>query len=442
MNADGESGDAAPSVEQMLVEAGLDGSEVESAREHGHLELLAVDHFVIEEPTLYDLEDVSEQTGLTTEQIIQLWRSLGFVEPEPGDRSFTSVDIEVQATVARMLEVGLIDDALLGQMARVIGSSLARVASALIDTLDVADITDDGAEADVEAGDGDRPVVRSDDFAELAPELVPTLGKIMEYVWRRHLQAEVRHRMALDHAGADPAHRVVGFADLVGFTALSQQLSTRDLASVVDRFEAIAYDTVGGAGGRVVKMIGDEVMFSVPDEVTAVDVALRLAETFGADDELSDVRVGLAAGPVLQREADLYGPVVNRASRIVSLAYPGTVVCDEVVAAALEDSDEVVVHAIRPHTLKHIGKVPLFVVRRSTTPSESASTREEAHARRAARREARAAEASAKRERRRRAKLGIEDQVGELDTAALDAAWAHTAEIEVVRPEDDPSPDA
>lgn len=425
-------------VESFLEEVGLDDREVAAAREHGHLELLALEHLVIEEPMLYDLADVSEQTGLLPEQITQLWRSLGFVEPEPHDRSFTAVDIEIQATVARMLETRLIDDALMSQMSRVIGSSVARVAAALVDAVDGVDVgappAPDGARD--RDGDGDAPTVSSDDFAELAPLLVPTMAKIVEYVWRRHLQAEVRHRMALDHAGADPAHRVVGFADLVGFTALSQQLSTHDLAAVVDRFEAIAYDTVAAAGGRVVKMIGDEVMFSMGDEAEAVDLALRLAETFGADDELSDVRVGLAAGPVLQRDADLYGPVVNRASRIVSLAYPGTVVCDEVVATALADVEEVVVHAIRPHTLKHIGKVPLFVVRRSTTPSDSATSRQEAHARRAARREARAAEAAAKRERRRLAKLGLDERAGDLDTAALDAAWAHTAEVEVVQVDD------
>lgn len=425
--------DEPDSVEEFLEEVGLDDQEVAAAREHGHLELLALERLVIEEPALYDLEDVSVQTGLSSEQISQLWRSLGFVEPEPGDRSFTAVDIEIQATVARMLDAKLIDDALLSQMSRVIGSSTARVAAALVDAVDGVDIGDDPG------SDGDGPTVSTADFIELAPILVPTMAKIVEYVWRRHLQAEVRHRMALDHAGADPHHRVVGFADLVGFTALSQQLTTHDLAAVVDRFEAIAYDTVGAAGGRVVKMIGDEVMFSVADEVTAVNLALDLAETFGADEELSDIRVGLAAGPVLQREADLYGPVVNRASRIVGLAYPGTVVCDEVVASVLVNVEQLVVHAIRPHTLKHIGKVPLFVVRRSTAPEDSASNRREAHARRAARREARAAEATAKRERRRLSRLGIDELDDDVDTAALDAAWAHTAEVEVVQvdPEED-----
>ena len=56
----------------------------------------------------------------------------------------------------------------------------------------------------------------------------------------------------------------VGFADMVGFTMLSQHLGDEELAAVVARFEALAHDTVVALGGRVVKMIGDEVMFVVP----------------------------------------------------------------------------------------------------------------------------------------------------------------------------------
>ena len=120
---------------------------------------------------------------------------------------------------------------------------------------------------------------------------------------------------------------------------MSQQISAHELAAVVDRFESIAYETIADLGGRVVKMIGDEVMFSVEDERTAAEIALTLAATYRDDSELSDVRVALASGPVLQREADYYGPVVNRASRIVSLAFPGTVVVSDELHAVLASDD-------------------------------------------------------------------------------------------------------
>jgi adenylate cyclase len=284
-------------------------------------------------------------------------------------------------------------------MARVIGSSLARVATTLIDAVDPA-----------EPGPG----VGGEDFAAVAPLLLPTLLQVMDFVWRRHVQAEARARMAREHAGTDPDHRVVGFADLVGFTALSQQVTAHELAGVVDRFEDIAYDTVGALGGRVVKMIGDEVMFSVPDERSAAEIALSLSETYRDDDELSDVRVGLAAGPVLQREADLFGPVVNRASRIVNLAFPGTVVCSGEVHDGLDDDPAFTWKPIGARNLKDIGKVPLFVLRRTDAPVRDKSSREEAEARRAERREARVAElANRRRERHEKREAALPSPPGD-----------------------------
>src|SRR5580765_3765165 len=166
------------------------------------------------------------------------------------------------------------------------------------------------------------------------------MPRILEYTWKRHLQVAARRRMVREAGAAEGDHaQAVGFADLVGFTALSQQLDDHELAVIVDRFEATAYDIVGSLGGRVIKMIGDEVMFAVDDVAPAVEIALSLAEAYHDDESLSDVRVGLAYGPVLEREGDLFGPTVNLASRIVSIAYAGSVVVAAEVHDALEEDD-------------------------------------------------------------------------------------------------------
>ena len=65
----------------------------------------------------------------------------------------------------------------------------------------------------------------------------------------------------------------VGFADMVGFTMLSQHLGDEELAAVVSRFEELAHDTVVALGGRVVKMIGDEAMFVVQTATSAAPVS-------------------------------------------------------------------------------------------------------------------------------------------------------------------------
>ena len=123
------------------------------------------------------------------------------------------------------------------------------------------------------------------------------MPRIIEYAWRRHMQVAARRRMVREAGSSGETQVTVGFADLVGFTALSQQVDAHELAAIVDRFESTAYDVVGLLGGRVVKMIGDEVMFTVDSTDIGMEIALSLAEAYHDDESLSDVRVGLACGP-------------------------------------------------------------------------------------------------------------------------------------------------
>jgi adenylate cyclase len=187
---------------------------------------------------------------------------------------------------------------------------------------------------------------------------------VLTATWRRHLQGAIRRRLSIAEAGQGQMG-VVGFADLVGFTALSQQVGDDELAVVVDEFEQLAFDVVTASGGRVVKMIGDEVMFTVDSPAAAAEIGLALAESTRGADELSEVRVGMAYGPLLEREGDLYGPVVNLASRITALAYPGSIVVGPALRDQLADLDDYRLRSMRPRSLKDIGRVPLWVLRRA-----------------------------------------------------------------------------
>ena len=99
-------------------------------------------------------------------------------------------------------------------------------------------------------------------------------------------------------------------------------MTERQLAVMVQRFEALATDIVTAHGGRVIKTVGDEILFVTIDAAPAAAVALDLVETMAEDDLLPDVRVGMAVGPVLSRLGDVFGTTVNRASRLTSVA-PG-----------------------------------------------------------------------------------------------------------------------
>jgi len=176
---------------------------------------------------------------------------------------------------------------------------------------------------------------------------------------------------AVEHvAGAHRRWLAVGFADMVGFTALSPQLSEEALAGVVSRFAALAYDTVARLGGRVVKMIGDEAMFVAEEVDAAARIGLELSDAYGDDEMVSDVRVGVVAGAVVAQDGDYYGPVVNLAHRIVKIANPGSVLVDAVVHEALEDHDEFAWKGLRLRYLKELGRVPLWVL---TRPGEVAT---------------------------------------------------------------------
>jgi hypothetical protein len=114
----------------------------------------------------------------------------------------------------------------------------------------------------------------------------------------------------------------------------------------------------------VVKLIGDGVMFAADEIESACEIALDLAERYREDEELSDVRVGLAWGPVLRRDGDLYGQTVNLASRIVNVAYPGTVLIGERIRDWLDDDERYDVKKVRSHNLKDIGRTRLWALRR------------------------------------------------------------------------------
>lgn len=342
-------------VQQVLAEGGVPADDIERAEDRGTLELLAVERLLLPDPGKYTLEDAAERIGFEPGLLQHFWRALGFPDPRPGELVFTDTDVANFRTVKQLFDAGVVQPAQALQMTRVIGSSLSRIATAQVDAIE-SQVRLGG-----DAGDGSE--VDDLAFAERAGLVFELLPSVMDYVWRRHLQAESRQRLSREPA-AERQGQAVGFADLVGFTALSQQVPDEELARVVDRFESLAYDAVTSLGGRVVKMIGDEVMFTVDDARRAVEIGLQLAETFQEDEALSDVRVGVSFGQVLEREGDLYGPVVNLASRIVGIAYPGSVVVSKEVHDALDDDPSLRFKSLRSHTLKHIGKVKLFAARR------------------------------------------------------------------------------
>ncbi len=335
----------------LLQSLGVPSAEIRQAQDDGMLALLAIDRLALLQDLRYDIADACDHTALPEEELRHIWRSLGFPDPKPGETVFSDVDLGNLAAVADLMHSGVVSPEVTYGMTRVIGSSMARIASALVDAV--------SSRAEVlrtEAGE-----TEPDSMASRAEGFLPIFPAVLEQVWRRHLQAAARRRLLRSDADDGPG-LVVGFADLVGFTALAQQVTDEELAEVVDQFEHLAYDVVVAGGGRVVKMIGDEVMFVVDDPVHAAEIALGLADASHDAAELSDVRVGLAMGPVVEREGDAFGVTVNLASRATSIAYPGTVVVSPHLREALEEHPQFVFKSMRARNLKNIGRISLSVL--------------------------------------------------------------------------------
>lgn len=278
------------------------------------------------------LTEVAERSGLSKEKLRRLSRAAGFPAPDD-DSTFGAGFVELAAGIAAAEEL-FGEDAVL-QLVRVMGSSMSRLADALVSAFLV----------NVEpAARGEDPVGLAVARANAdAAALLPFVSASLDTLLRHHLLAARRTILgdALD-AGYETQRMAVGFVDLVGSTALAQRLSTRELGAVLTEFEHAASDAVTAEGGRVVKLIGDEVLYTAPDERAACAVALELARIFSEHPRVPPTRAGVAAGEVLLRDGDVFGPVVNLAARAARLAGPTELVApDDVIVAAGLHGDQV-----------------------------------------------------------------------------------------------------
>ena len=348
-------------VRLLLHELGCTDEEIDAAAANDVLDLLVVDRMLVPAGHRMTQSEVAAHTDTPQEVVKRFWRALGFLDVDESDPVFTEMDIEAIGIFQAMVAMGIADLDSAVQMARVIGSSMARIAD--------AEVAPGSTPILMNSGDS---IIDADAFAQRAGASIPAMGRLLEYVWRRHLQAATRRSMLHRTRGVDEGMRpvmAVGFADMVGFTMLSQHLGDDELAAVVARFEELAHDTVVALGGRVVKMIGDEVMFVVPTATGAAQIGLSLAEAYADDDLLSDVRVALAVGPVLVKDGDYYGPVVNLASRLVGVAHPGTVLISDEFrdALAAEHAADIDSRPLRTRTLKDLGRVQMWKLLRAGT---------------------------------------------------------------------------
>ena len=306
----------------------------------------------------YTRVQVAERAGVDIEEGRTLWRALGFADVDDDYVAFTDRDVEALRTVHSLVDMGILDRGQQLAVTRAMGQALSRLAEWQVATLTQALSSGPGT--------GSAEPMTPEDAAAAARELVPVMEGLIGYVWRRHLAATAARAVA---AGpGDTRTMTVGFADLVGFTTLTRHVDEDALAALIDRFEEIAYDVITGGGGRVVKTVGDEVMFTADGAQAGAEIAVTLAERVGADTELPDLRVGVACGSVVSRLGDVYGEPVNIASRLTSIARPGSVVVDRDFATAIENDEKWRLRRVPPRPVRGYALLQGFRLRRADDP--------------------------------------------------------------------------
>lgn len=262
----------------------------------------------------YTSHQVAEMAGVPVYRARKFWRALGFANVADDAVEFTDSDVEALRTLLGMVSRGLYDEGHVLLMARSLGRATARLAESQAEL---------GAEELDQAGVplADRPRA----WTRRARRVVPDLEKLLVYAWRRQLAAAAGRMVEQEKTAVRLA---VGFADLVGFTRLSRQISEIELAALVDEFEGRSADVVTSTGGRVIKTLGDSVLFVSGKAHDAAEIALRLLAAHAKVRGMPELRVGLAVGPVIGRMGDVFGTTVNLASRLTALAHPGTILAD------------------------------------------------------------------------------------------------------------------
>lgn len=146
---------------------------------------------------------------------------------------------------------------------------------------------------------------------------------------------------------------VVLFADLAGFTALTEAHGDLDAADVAERFSALARAALVG-DGRIVKTIGDAVMVVASEPRHATETALSLLRAVEREPAFPTVRIGLHEGAVVERDGDFFGTTVNVAARLAAHAHAGELLTTESIATGLAGRDDIDVRSLGELTFKNI----------------------------------------------------------------------------------------
>ena len=281
----------------------------------------------------YTQEQAAKLTGLEPELIDRLMTLLG--TPMGAEGRLNEQDLGAMRHCANVLASGFPLVAFL-QLVRVYAQSIRKVADAEVRLFHLY-IHEPLMQEEV------PPLEIAEEMGELAADLIPVTGPLMEYMHNRYLrfyiEQDVVGHMETDIGGAGRGLARVSmtfcFVDLTGFTRYTEEEGDEEALDMIERFVDTVEATLPNEA-TLVKTIGDEVMVVSPEPATLTEWAVGFLALF---QERPQPRVGLHYGAAVFRDGDYFGGDVNLAHRVVTRALGGEVLVTEALLKAIKDSD-------------------------------------------------------------------------------------------------------
>jgi adenylate cyclase len=319
---DGEWTPAAAAHARLVARLRERGHTLEEIREAGASGRLAFGYIEDLFPAVggdYTLEEAAQDTGLESALIERIYSTVGF-NLHSLER-ISEEDVQLLRYIAAVLAAGFPLVAFL-QLVRVYGQAVAQVADAEVRLFHLYI-------HEPLMRDGVPGLEMAEEMEGLARELLPLASPIMDHLHQRFLQHFVEQDV-IGHMEADLGEdtltlgrlRVaIGFADLAGYTRLTEEQGEEHAVDAVERFIDAVEQTLPG-DARVIKTIGDEVMIVGSDPAALTEWAVGLQELHT---ERPLPRIGIHYGETLYRDGDYYGREVNQAARVAAPAGGGEV---------------------------------------------------------------------------------------------------------------------
>jgi adenylate cyclase len=306
-----------PAFVRMLLDRGAAVEEIQAAAANGQHFLSALaSEYAFFPPGDLDVEGVAEVAGVSVQEVVDIWRSLGLTDPRDAGKRLTDRDIDLVKFM--VMARGLVGEDNVLDIARAFGTSIAQMAETSVTALRR------GFERPQRGGDGAELAIQQA-YGAFPDAVMPDLMRAIETVFLRGVVTSVYAEIADNDGSAISADRTVVFIDLVDYTGLARRTPTQDMSRLLYAFESAVVDEAVRWGGRVVKMLGDGAMLVFAKR----DAGIAAARALVRHRDMPACRAGVASGRVFTRTADYFGPVVNLASRLSGAVAWGEVAIDD-----------------------------------------------------------------------------------------------------------------